>query len=55
MKKMPLIESESVSIPHKFKGSFPGVSPVKEITEVLCRFLDVLEFGLYFTHGDIIA
>ncbi len=51
MKKMPLIESQSVSIPHQFQCSFPWVSPVKEIAEVFCRLLDVLEFGiLILTH-----
>jgi hypothetical protein len=44
MEKVALIKSQPVSIPHQLKGSFPGVSPVKKITELLCCILELFGF-----------
>jgi hypothetical protein len=35
MEKMTFFKSQSISIPHQFQCGFSGVSPVKEITEIL--------------------
>jgi len=54
MKEMALIKDEPISVSHKFQGRLPRVSPVEEITKVVCRVLQVCGFQQSIDGGSIL-